>query len=148
MTDEFNLEDELHRKVGEALLWLTNEYKRQAITLEAYHTALTTFDMMTLGLVPIEWNDWAAEERKIGNAKISDKTVLSRSGISAGVGVAIICLELNRVKGEINVVHITNLGTQTKVMTFETETDPIKAAGLKYPDVIKGIQAKGYKVIM
>lgn len=137
---EPTVEEELHRKSGEALLWLDNMLKRGAIAGEAAIVALTLMDLATLGLIPREYSEWVGEKRReIRSEKYPDKVVLEYPSI-------IVVLELRRDLGEVHGTQIRPIGHKKKVYTFE-ETDQVAAAVAAYPGMIEKLISSGYKVI-
>lgn len=146
MTDEFSLDDELTRKAGEAALWLDNELRRGGVTrLEAY-TALTVFDLITLGLIDPKFNDWSREERDKAMIVRPDKIVMHRYEPSGDE--TIIALSLNRRAGTVTATQLTrNPEFTSKVHTFDEETDPVTAACSGYLKMIERLQKKGLVVV-
>lgn len=144
MSDEFILEDELARKSGETLVWLDNEFKRGTINADQFATAQTVFDMITMGLIPMEWNDWASAQR-IANSSAQafpDRTVLFGPKTCTTIVVT-----LDRVVGSITVVQMNSTGKTVKHMGFEDEADTIKAAVSKYPDLVVRLIGRNYEVV-
>jgi|UniRef100_A0AAU6W1M3 hypothetical protein len=146
MTDEYSLDDELTRKAGEAALWLDNELRRGGITRVEAFTALTVFDMITLGLIDPKFNDWSREERDKAMIARSDKTVMHR--FEANGSETIIAISLVRRAGAVIVTQLTrNPDFSSKTHTFDEETDPVSAAAAGYLKIIERLQAKGLVVV-
>ena len=144
MSDEFNLEDELVRKAGESLMWLDNEFKRGRINKDQFATAQTVFDMVTMGLIPMEWNDWAVQQRV---ANIAAQALPERTVLFAPKTCTTIVVTLDRVVGSITVVQMNSKGKSERTYGFEDEADTIKAASDKYPDLVQKIISRNYQVI-
>lgn len=146
MSDEFSLDDELTRKAGEAALWLDNELRRGGVTrLEAY-TALTVFDLITLGLIDPKFNDWSREERDKAMIQRPDKVVMHR--FEPAGDETVIVVSLNRRAGAVTVTQLTrNPEFNSKTHTFDEETDPVIAACSGYLKIIERLQSKGLVVV-
>lgn len=142
MSDEPTIEEELQRKAGEALAWLDNEHKRGSIGDKELIAALSAFDMTTMGLIPMEFNDWAQERRSEVEASAQrDNIVLTKDIVQIYVG-------LNRAVGGITIImYGKGVLKSRKVLLFENETDSIKAASLELPKLIKKFQDAGYEVL-
>lgn len=146
MSDEYSLDDELTRKTGEAALWLDGEIKRGALTRPQAYAALIVFDMVTLGLVDPQFNDWAREERHKASINRPDKVVMHR--FEASGQDTLISVELNRQAGAVIVTQLTrNPEFTSKTHTFDTETDPVTAAVSGYLRIIENLQKKGLVVV-
>jgi hypothetical protein len=143
---DYSLDDELTRKTGEAALWLDGEIKRGAVTGPQAITALTVFDLVTLGLVDHKFNDWSRESRDDVRSGFPDKVVMHRFEKSGAETV--IAVELDRVRGQVVVTQLTrNPEFTSKVHAFEDETDPVKAACAGYVDIIQRLKSKGCIVV-
>lgn len=143
MSDQPTVEEELLRKAGETLLWLSNEYARGAITHDAYILALQVFDMTCLGLVPTEYSNWAKDERDKAHMAINDRQIL----INAGNG-AIVYVQLYRAMGEIKVSRIHEGRISHKILQYEEEIDPVRKASETFPYVIRKLVNTGYLQIL
>lgn len=140
--DQPTVEEELVRKAGETLLWLDNERQRGSISTEAFCVAVTVFDMITMGITPMEYNDCANNARnEVLTRKYPDKVV----GVTAAGAVAV--LELLRDVGEVMVTHIKSGVVTKKIYSFEKESDPVKTASIKFIVMVDGMISKlGYRI--
>lgn len=141
MTDQPTVEEELTRKAGEALLWLSNEYERGAISHAPYMMALQMFDMICLGLVPNEYSDAARFERDKAHLGIPDLVLLRKDD-------RLVRVQLRRAMGDIKVTQIDpGAEAHHKLLEFESQLDPIKAASRRYPKVIQKLLDAGYRQV-
>lgn len=142
MSDQPTVEEELLRKAGETLLWLSNERARGAITQAAYIAALQTFDMVCMGLVPAEYSDWTKDERDKASIQIPDSVLMRKLN-------RIVRVSLRRQMGEIKVTTIDpDKGAHHRFLQFEDEIDPIRAAVARYPKVIDKLWDAGYRQVV
>lgn len=143
---EYSLDDELTRKAGEAALWLDGEIKRGGITHHSAYHSLVMFDMITLGLIDPKFNEWAREERDKASMSRPDKVVLHHFNKKGEETVIVVTLR--RSVGEVVVTQLTrNPEFDSKVHTYENETDPVTAACAGYLEIIKRLQSKGCVVV-
>lgn len=139
---DYSLDDELARKTGEAALWLDGEIKRGAVTGPQAITALTVFDMVTLGLVNPAFGDWSRDSRDDVRRGFPDKVVMHR--FTPTGDETVIAIELDRNRGQVIVTQLTrNPEFTSKVHSFEEETDSVKAACDGYVDIIQRLKSKG-----
>lgn len=139
MSDEFDLQSELDRKSGEALMWLNNEHKRGAITDAEYALGLTMFDMTTLGLIDRDVSEWVTNERIVANAQkgsgLRDKVVMIK-------GMRTLIITLFRSKSAIRVV--TNaIGEEDRNYVCDTPQDAVDS----FNKLIALMKTRGYEVL-
>lgn len=143
---DYSLEDELTRKTGEAAIWLDGEIKRGAVTGPQALTALTVFDLVTLGLVDPKFNEWSRESRDEVRSGFPDKVVMHR--FEKNGSETVIAVELDRNRGQVVVTQLTrNPEFSSKIHSFEEETDPVKAACVGHVDIIQRLKSKGCVVV-
>lgn len=142
MSDIPTIEEELSRKSGEALLWAENEFVRGSISPAQLETALTVFDMTTMGLIDMEFSDWAAERRSTAKKQPPDTTIFYNSKMNL-----MLTAELDRVEGRVRYIQHGKSLSIGQWKTFENETDQIKAASDYYLSSLEKIKSKGWGIL-
>lgn len=142
-TDDYSVAVELTRKSGEAYSWLDNEFKRGQITSETYFKALVALDIALLGLIPKEYSEWAAEQRKsLENLNECDRCAFYSD-------TRLVVLTLDRAWGVVHMTAIVrepNVRVMTKVLADPADdgTDDASWAIERYRSLRTDLINKGF----
>ena len=135
---DFNLEDELCRKVGDAYCWLDNEYKRGAIPAHALHTSLLALDLAVMGLIPEPFSTWATQTRIVLKAPFEiERRVFMKGEVTSVV-------TFHRGAATVDVARLAQ-GLKTDLhYGFADEIDEIRAAQARFESICAKLTSNGY----